>query len=364
MTLEEHGGQWEPAEGRGREGFLPSRYRLSLRLVATAAIIGGLTWAIVGIWSQLDGVDDALRRASVPWVVAAVAAEAACYLALGSMVRRLLGRDTRGDRWLAQRIGLVIYGLGSILPGSPAPGLAMAASELKGRGMTATRLAPALFWCTWFNIRGFLVLAALTGTTASLRGRVPSGTAGIVLGGVLFTFAGLSLTTALVTHPRAGRRAGRLVARLNWRGAGRTAVEATARMHEEAIELVGGRRNQIVLGAVAFVAWLADAVCLRFAMFSVGLHVGMGYILIAYVATALVSTVPILPGGLGLVEATVPGVLHYYGVPWDTAIAGTLLWRAISLALPAFAGGLALASLRSGGRRRRALAPAFERPDS
>lgn len=358
MLRRHDGPQVAPAPGRGRWDVGVDR-RLLVRLAAIAGVVALLVWIVASLSSQLDGVDDALQRASVPWIGAAILAEALCYVALGSMVRRLLGRETAAGQWLAQRLGLVIYGLGSILPGSPAPGLAMAARELKARGMTATRLAPALFWCTWFNVRGFLVLAALTGTTAALRGRAPSGTAGLVLGAVLFTLVGLSLTTALVTHPRAGERLGRLLERLDWRGAGRAAAVATARLHGEAIDLVGGRRNQIALGAVAFIAWVADAICLRFALIAVGLHVGMGYILIAYVATTLVAMIPILPGGLGLVEATVPGVLHYYGVPLDAAVAGTLLWRAVSLALPALAGGVALLSLRADSGRP-ALEPSFE----
>ena len=328
------------------------RPRVTRRFLIRAGL-GGLVIAslfVVGanLSSQLDGVDDAIGRASVPWLVAALAAEVICYAALGSMVGRLLGREQAANRGgVAMRLGLVIYGLGSVIPGSPAPGLAMAGARLKARGMALTRLGPALFWCTWFNVRGFLVLAALTGTTATLRGRVPSGSGGIVLGAVLFILAALTLTTAAVTHPRAGERLGALLARLNWRGAGSSLGEATSRMRDEAIDIVGGRRNQVLLGAIAFIAWVADAICLRFAMISVGIHIGMGYILIAYVATAVVALVPILPGGLGLVEATVPGVLHHYGVPLDAAIAGTLLWRAISLVLPAVAGGLALATLRS-----------------
>ncbi len=343
--------------------FWPSlTRRFVIRAGLSSLVVAGLVVVAVNLSAQLDGVDDAIGRTSVPWLVAALAAEVICYAALGSMVGRLLGREQVAERLVAMRLGLVIYGLGSVLPGSPAPGLVMAGSELKARGMALTRLGPALFWCTWFNIRGFLVLAALTGTMVTLRGRAPEGSSGIVLGAVAFTLAGLALTTALVTNPRAGERAGALLARLNWRGAGDTAAAATARMYEQAIEIVGGRRNQVVVGAIALLAWIADAFCLRFAMISVGVHVGMGYILIAYVATAIVALAPILPGGLGLVEATVPGVLHHYGVPLDAAIAGTLLWRAISLVLPAIAGGLALATLRARPGRRLIPVAATESP--
>ena len=56
---------------------------------------------------------------------------------------------------------------------------------------------------------------------------------------------------------------------------------------------------------------------------------------------------PLLPGGLGAVEIAVPAVLHHFGVPLSVALAGTLLWRGLSLFLPAMGGALAYASLRA-----------------
>lgn len=91
---------------------------------------------------------------------------------------------------------------------------------------------------------------------------------------------------------------------------------------------------------------LAAAVCLRFALISVGIHVSMGIVLIAYVVSILASTIPLLPGGLGLVEATIPGLLHHYGVSLDTAVAGTIAWRGVTLLLPGLVGLAGYASLR------------------
>jgi len=60
---------------------------------------------------------------------------------------------------------------------------------------------------------------------------------------------------------------------------------------------------------------------------------------------------PLLPGGLGVVEATVPAVLHRFGAPIDVALAGTLIYRGIAFFLPAVVGGLALAAMRFGRTR-------------
>ena len=72
-----------------------------------------------------------------------------------------------------------------------------------------------------------------------------------------------------------------------------------------------------------------------------------GLVILAYVAGTVASWVPLLPGGLGAVEIAVPAVLHHFGVPLSVALAGTLLWRGLSLFLPAAAGAVAYASLRA-----------------
>jgi uncharacterized protein (TIRG00374 family) len=76
-------------------------------------------------------------------------------------------------------------------------------------------------------------------------------------------------------------------------------------------------------------------------------HVSFGLVVLAYVAGTAASWVPLLPGGLGAVEAVVPAVLHHFGVPLTTALAGALLWRGLSLFLPTLAGAFAYASLRA-----------------
>ena len=64
--------------------------------------------------------------------------------------------------------------------------------------------------------------------------------------------------------------------------------------------------------------------------------------LLAYVAGILISSLPLLPGGFGAVEAAIPAMLHHFGAALDAALAGTLVYRANSALLPAAAGALLL----------------------
>ena len=56
--------------------------------------------------------------------------------------------------------------------------------------------------------------------------------------------------------------------------------------------------------------------------------------LLAYVAAATLSMIPITPGGLGFVEAGLAGVLTLAGASPDEAVLATLLYRLFSYWLP------------------------------
>jgi len=353
------------ATGRGERPMHDEAGRLApfirrsqvVRLVIGLSALCLVTIGLASVAQDAPGALEVLSDASAPWLMGAIAAEAVCYLFIGMLLHGLLGPGL--GRFVSVRAGLLIYGLGSVLPGSPAPGMALAGGELRRRGIAGSRLGLALFWCTWFNVRAFLVLAAWTAASAAVRGRTPEGTGLGVVVGVCLVAGVLALGTALVQSPAAAERLGRLAARLRWRGSRDAIRQLSGQLHVEAMTMVGGRRRQMLFGAAALGSWVGDAVCLRLALIALGIHVSMGIVLIAYVVTNLVALIPILPGGLGVVELTVAGVLNHYGVSIDRAVAGTLAWRAVSLFLPALAGLVMYGSFHWPRRRQReARAPA------
>ena len=66
-------------------------------------------------------------------------------------------------------------------------------------------------------------------------------------------------------------------------------------------------------------------------------------VLLAYVVAMALATVPITPGGLGVVEAGLTALLVLAGVNADQAAVGTLLYRLASYWLPIPLGALAMA---------------------
>ena len=63
--------------------------------------------------------------------------------------------------------------------------------------------------------------------------------------------------------------------------------------------------------------------------------------LLAYAAAGIVALVPITPGGLGIVEASLSGLLILAGVRPGYAVLATLAYRIAAYWLPLLAGPLA-----------------------
>jgi len=69
-------------------------------------------------------------------------------------------------------------------------------------------------------------------------------------------------------------------------------------------------------------------------------------VLIAYAATAVLALLPVTPGGLGLVEGSLTGLLVLAAVPASKAVLSTLAYRLASYWLPTLSGPLAYALFR------------------
>jgi hypothetical protein len=100
-----------------------------------------------------------------------------------------------------------------------------------------------------------------------------------------------------------------------------------------------------------------DYLCLLFALRATGSHPRPSLILVAYAVAGIVGMIPATPGGLGLVEASLTGLLVLAEVNSSQAVLATLTYRIASYWVPLLAGPVAygLFQLRY---RKRAAAPA------
>jgi uncharacterized membrane protein YbhN (UPF0104 family) len=99
--------------------------------------------------------------------------------------------------------------------------------------------------------------------------------------------------------------------------------------------IVGARRESWKRAVPAAAAnQLFDFLALEASLLAVGASVDPILVLLAYVAAATLSMIPLTPGGLGFVEAGLTGVLTLAGASPDEAVLATLLYRLFSYWLP------------------------------
>ena len=176
--------------------------------------------------------------------------------------------------WHAVRTDLLLFGLGNVLPGAPAPGAVLAAAELRRAGLSVRGARFVIAFTAWFNVRTLLGIGAVTFLVAFARERPGLKEAGmwwLAAVGLLMT-ARRDREDGRETGDRRARTA-RFLARVR---IGRVSVRlqdtraAADGWHAEAKAVVGSRANRVVLVSLAAGSWLADAACLRLSLAAAG----------------------------------------------------------------------------------------------
>jgi hypothetical protein len=80
----------------------------------------------------------------------------------------------------------------------------------------------------------------------------------------------------------------------------------------------------------ALLNWLAACACLAACIVAVNGHVPWRGVLVAFTVGQVAASLPITPGGLGVVEGSITGLLVAFGMPTETALASVLLFRVVS----------------------------------
>lgn len=114
------------------------------------------------------------------------------------------------------------------------------------------------------------------------------------------------------------------------------------------------RRDGIAAFGWSFFNWVADVACLAFACYAIGAHPGFAGLMVAYAAGKAVGTaIPLLPGGIGVVDAVLVPALTSAGMPAADAITAVIIYRVVSYVLVAAVGWVVIAfryrsAIRSG----------------
>ncbi len=276
-----------------------------------------------------------IEHANVAWVLAGVLLELlSClgYVVLFGLVFSQLGRS------LTSRLSLSELAVNSAVSVSGLAGIALGAWVLRSKGISVERIAKRsvlLFVLTSVvNVAAVVVigipmwLGLLPGSSNPLLTLLPALAALALIVGTL-ALGAWARRTAAAREPQSGRVT--------------VALTALSGGVEDAVQALA-EHDWRLLGAVGY--WLFDNLVLYVCLRSLGAAPSVWAVAMAYLVGMLANAIP-LPGGFLAIEAGLVGMLVLFGVhPVTVAIAAVLMYRAISLWLPAMIGSLAFLSLR------------------
>jgi uncharacterized protein (TIRG00374 family) len=331
-----------------------------LRVIALA-ITGLALYVVFPSLTRVIGAWPELSTLSPGWLVGALLAELAAFTCNFGLQRLVL----RTSGWFAVvAAGLVGNAVTAVLPGGDAAGAGVQFRMLAGAGIDAGNAAGGLTAASLLGVGGLFslpifALPAIAGGLAVQPGLWHAAVLGLA-GFVLFVLAGIVVLATDKTLRIIGTA-------LQW------VWNKTFGRHKKIADLAAkllDQRDQIrsVLGkdwlrAVLLIGGRLgfDYLCLLCALRATGAHVDASLVLLAYAAAQIVALVPLTPGGLGIVEASLTGLLVLAGVSGQKAVVATLAYRLASYWLPLLAGLLVYPLYR---RRYGSVAVGEERKDA
>ncbi len=327
------------------------RRRAVLRSALGVALIAAVFAEIVPRIASYGSVAHQLGTVSAPWVAALAAGALADVLSTALPWRVLLPQLS----WLgALGFTQASTAATTVLPGGAPLGMALSFALLRrlriDRGHAAFAVALAGIWSQVmifvYPLAGaVLVLATgrLSSSTAAIAGA--SGAAAAVLVG---------LATAALRSPAAARRLGDAanrvatrLARLLRRDPPRWNGEALVRVREERLLLL--RRRWPSLTAATIVNQLAAYLVFELSLRAVGISfesLPPSEAFLAWAIGRVISSLPLTPGGIGVVELGMIGTLVGFGAPHAHVVAAVLLYRAVIVVPTLVVGAIALLGFR------------------
>jgi uncharacterized protein (TIRG00374 family) len=306
-------------------------------------------WMILGVvaivlaveialgWHQLAKAWMSLYEANWWWLIASVVAAAASMHSFAQIQRTLL--KSAGVHVRQLRSEAAFYAANSLsttLPGGPVLSATFLFRQQRLWGASTVVASWQLVMSGVLQAVGLALLGLGGAFFLGARNNPFS---------LLFTLGGfvalLLLAQAVATRPDLIEGIGSRV--LTWVNSlrGRPADTGLDKWRETLMQLESvslGRRDLGVAFSWSMFNWIADVACLGFAAYAAGDHASVAGLTVAYAAARAVGTIPLMPGGLLVVEAVlVPGLVSS-GMSLPSAISAMLLYRLISWLLIAAVG--------------------------
>lgn len=310
-----------PARPRGKYWWL--------RWVLIGVAVAVLTVEVVMVWEQLAKAWRSLLSATWWWVAAAAVAALASMHSFAQIQRTLL--RSAGVQVKQGRSEAAFYAgnaLSTTLPGGPVLSATFVYRQQRLWGASPLVASWQLVMSGALQVVG-LALLGLGGAFLLGASKNPLS--------LIFTIGGfvalLLLAQTVAANPQQIDGIG--VRLLSWVNSLRgkpadTGLDGWRRTLNQLESVSLSRRTLTVAFSWSLFNWIADVACLACAAYATGGHPSLAGLTVAYAAARAVGAIPLMPGGLLVVEAVlVPGLVSS-GMTLAAAISTMLIYRLVS----------------------------------
>ena len=328
-----------PPKGRGAAATITRRVvAIGVTGLALYVVLPSLT-RVIAAWPQL-------AKLSPVWLIGSFLAESASFACTFALQRLVL----RTKKWLAVvAAGLAGNAVTNVLPAGDAAGAAVQFRMLSTAGIDTDNAVEGMTAASLLGVGGLLALPVFTlpailGGAPVSSGLVHTALLGLV-GFGLFIAGGVVVMTTDRPLALLGRIGQRLWNIIPGRRTKITGLDRRLLRQRDDIRSTLGRDWPWAVALTAGRLGL-DYGCLLCALRATGSHPRPSLVLLAYAAAGILALIPVTPGGLGIVEASLSGLLVLAGVPGGAAFVSTLAYRLACYWLPLLAGLVAYVLFR------------------
>jgi uncharacterized protein (TIRG00374 family) len=333
----------EPPARRGVREVL--RYALGLAVGAVVLLL------LAGKRGDLAAAGRQLGHVDAVWLAAAVAAEAMSLWTFAWLQHRVL----RLAGAVIPTPALVIMSLANVAIANTVPGEPVVSSAYRYRYYRRHGASGAAAGWTVFTVLVAqaigMSLLLLLGVIVALAGATSVADVGVTVVGLAIVGAAIAV---LLRRDVLLRLAGALVRTMRRvtghpRGSAGARIDtALARMREIPLS----PRSAAGVVAIGTGLWFCDFLCLACAFGAVHARIPWDGVLLAYGAAQVVGSLPVVPGGLGIVEGSLAVILAAYGAGRVPAVSAALVFRLVNYWLTIAVGWASFGVIAHHARRR------------
>ncbi|NLO90733.1 MAG: flippase-like domain-containing protein [Elusimicrobia bacterium] len=269
---------------------------------------------------------------------------AGAYMCMGIALHELLKAldyrlgyfETMGIAFVSTTVNYVVSSLG-------AGGFALRAHLLQKRNVpfctvlvsSALLMMLIYFVLALLVLQGFLVLLATSGSGSA---HFAEGMVGVILLlAVCFTFAVVFFRHDLrsIWMRKGFRVLNRVFYFFSIKQIPDEDYVKFAEQVEEGITLIHAKKHKLTTVLLAVCGdWICTIGVLYLAFYGMGVHLGVGELVVGFAFGMVATLIPILPGGVGALEVAMTAAYAGFGVPWATALTAVLIFRVAYYILP------------------------------